>query len=326
MSISSGHASTPHPPACLGFCGLINVTRPTSHHIATSATSAEFTKCGPCSFGYRNDARSNCVPCDAPLEAYDWMYLLFVALLPLLLHMQFVRAARKYCRSRYYEIAEHLCVLLENIIACIVSVLIYPPKFSFFLNGCAKNNIREWYPACYNPVIGFSKTMRCTYEVVFPLYSITFTHHLVLVVAILIFRTTLYCSLLYKTYNGKPFYYAMVSVPLLALCHSALAGVFFYTFPWILLIGSLWAMVHHLAVEGKRPLRDMIVRLTSLPHIVFLTITMLLLSFAIVAIIAPLELPYPSYPCIALALVPLPFVFYLLTMPFTNPATAMRLL
>ncbi|NP_001360559.1 JNK1/MAPK8-associated membrane protein homolog [Caenorhabditis elegans] len=298
MSSLSGHASTIQP-SCLGFCGRTVLVGNYSEDVeatTTAAGSTSLSRCGPCSFGYRNNAMSICESCDTPLQPYDWMYLLFIALLPLLLHMQFIRIARKYCRTRYYEVSEYLCVILENVIACVIAVLIYPPRFTFFLNGCSKTDIKEWYPACYNPRIGYTKTMRCTYEVVFPLYSITFIHHLILIGSILVLRSTLYCVLLYKTYNGKPFYAAIVSVPILAVIHAVLSGVVFYTFPYILLIGSLWAMCFHLALEGKRPLKEMIVRIATSPtHLIFLSITMLMLSFGVIAIIAPLIIPETSH-------------------------------
>ncbi|CAP29295.1 Protein CBR-JAMP-1 [Caenorhabditis briggsae] len=320
MSMLSGHASTTQP-ACLGFCGRSFISTNYSEE-ATSTSS--LSQCGACSFGYRSNATSICVPCETPLQAYDWMYLLFIALLPLLLHMQFIRVARKYCRTRYYEVSEYLCVILENVIACVISVLIYPPRFSFFLNGCEKTGLKEWYPACYNPKIGYTKTMRCTYEVVFPLYSITFVHHMILMGAIFTLRSILYCAMLYKAYNAKPYYLAIVSVPLLVMIHSVLSGLIFYSFPYILLIGSLWAMCFHLALEGKRPLKEMIVRLATSPtHWVFLTITMLMLSFGVVALITPLDIQYRWS---LLCLVPVPLVFYLITIPFSNPATTMRLI
>ncbi|CAI2355425.1 unnamed protein product [Caenorhabditis sp. 36 PRJEB53466] len=314
MSLLSDHASTQQP--CLGFCGR-------SLLFNSSDGAAETTSCGPCPFGWRNTAKSICEQCGTPLEAYDWMYLLFVALLPLLLHMEFIRTARNN-RSRYFEISEHLCVVLENVIACVVSVLIYPPTFTFLLNGCVKTSWKEWYPACYNPRVGYTNTMRCTYEVVFPLYSITFAHHLVLIVAILLLRSTLYCLLLYKTYNGQPFYYAIVSVPILAAVHSVFAGFLFYSFPWIVLIGSLWAMVFNLAQEVKRPFKDMLVRMVTSPtHVVFLSIIMLLLSFSVVALITPLD---SVYRWLALCMVPVPLVFYIVTIPFSNPTMTMRLI
>ncbi|CAL2045385.1 CBN-JAMP-1 protein [Caenorhabditis brenneri] len=325
MSMLPGHASTT-PSACLGFCGRTILLSNYSEDLASASTtsfSSSLSRCGPCSFGYRNNAVSICEPCDTPLQPYDWMYLLFVAILPLLLHMQFIRAARKYCRTRYFEVSEYLCVILENVIACIIAVLVYPPRFSFLLNGCTKTDIKEWYPACYNPRIGFTKTMRCTYEVVFPLYSITFIHHLILIAATLVLRSTLYCALLYKAYNAKPFYAAIISVPILAAMHAIFSGVVFYSFPYILLIGSLWAMCFHLALEGKRPFKEMIVRLATSPtHLAFLSISMLMLSFGVVAIITPLDFPYRwSLLCV----VPVPFIFYLVTIPFTNPTTTMRL-
>ncbi|CAI5450331.1 unnamed protein product [Caenorhabditis angaria] len=295
-------------PHCLGYCGRY-----------FEANSSDFS-CRACPWGFRatSGESSPCEPCQTQLPAYDWMYLLFVALLPLLLHFQFVRHGRRFSRHRYFDIAEYVCVLLENISAALISVLIYPPRFTFLLTSCEKSTMREWYPVLHNPRIGYSKTMKCSSEIVFPLYSLPFAHHLVLISAILIFRSILYCALLYKSSNGKPFYYSLISLPILAGVHSLFAGILFYSFPWILLTSSIMILVYHLAEQGKLAICDLLARLVSSPmHLTILLITTLLLSFSLTAIIIPLNF---SYRWFCVGLVPIPLIVYIITLPFTHPA------
>ncbi|CAB3398399.1 unnamed protein product [Caenorhabditis bovis] len=298
-------------PSCLGFCGRLAVFN------ESDPNRKQWTNCAACPWGYRASKRSICEPCTSPLPVYDWMYLLFIALLPLLLHMQFIRSARKYCRTRAYEAAEHISCFMENLIAALVSLFVYPPSFSPQLYTCSKSSMREWYPTSYNPLIGYTKTMRCSYEVVFPLYSLPFLHYSVLFACIIVFRSTLYCILLHKTYNGKPFYYALLSLPLMAGIHGFFAGVLYYTFPILLLLGTIGATVYHLAHEGKRTIREMIVRVATSPtHLFLMLISMSLLAFSLIALASPNEI---SHKWVILVLVPLPSMFYLLTMPFSHP-------
>lgn len=45
-----------------------------------------YSECGACPRGFRADFRSVCVYCDGRPELYDWLYLGFMTLLPLVLH------------------------------------------------------------------------------------------------------------------------------------------------------------------------------------------------------------------------------------------------
>ncbi|CAD6197651.1 unnamed protein product [Caenorhabditis auriculariae] len=306
----SSFAAESQPAPCLGFCGR--------HHLNTSSTA--FSDCGACAWGSRTTSEKVwCEACVSPLTAYDWMYLVFMALFPFLLHLYFIRSYRKYSRSRLYEVVEHACCVLENTIACLVSLLSFPPYFSFSLFGCEKSNFREWFPHNYNPVIDYTKTLRCSYEVVYPLYSMPFLHLTVLVVSIVIFRSIVYCTLMYKALNGKPYYYSMLSIPIIAGAHAYLAGFVYYSFPYILLLWGICANVVHLAMDGKRTMREMILRIVKSPmHIFFLSLNSLLLAFAVVAIMLPFGLQYGF---LAIFVVPTPLLFYLVTIPFTHPSS-----
>ncbi|XP_048341915.1 JNK1/MAPK8-associated membrane protein [Sphaerodactylus townsendi] len=46
--------------------------------------------CGVCPRGQRTDDQKICQPCEGSPERYDWLYLGFMAMLPLILHWFFI--------------------------------------------------------------------------------------------------------------------------------------------------------------------------------------------------------------------------------------------
>lgn len=56
------------------YCGQIELS------------SNNYSECGVCPRGYRSNSNSICEFCDDHPELYDWLYLGFMTLLPLVLH------------------------------------------------------------------------------------------------------------------------------------------------------------------------------------------------------------------------------------------------
>lgn len=134
---------------------------------------------------------SVCDECTTPLELYDYSFLVFHALVPLFVNGLFVKwysarhsrssahtyVSRTDClvyffsllRSQLWLIAQLACCLLESSIAFVCSLLLVKPVGSLVVHGCRKGGIQEWYPMFHNPVINYTHTLRCTYEVVYPL-------------------------------------------------------------------------------------------------------------------------------------------------------------
>uniref|UniRef100_A0A5F9DJP0 JNK1/MAPK8 associated membrane protein n=1 Tax=Oryctolagus cuniculus TaxID=9986 RepID=A0A5F9DJP0_RABIT len=70
-------------PACLGlYCGKTLLFKNGSTEI--------YGECGVCPRGQRTDAQKLCQPCTESPELYDWLYLGFMAMLPLVLHWFFI--------------------------------------------------------------------------------------------------------------------------------------------------------------------------------------------------------------------------------------------
>ncbi|WKY09058.1 hypothetical protein Q1695_001868 [Nippostrongylus brasiliensis] len=299
------------PSLCHGFCGRYKLSNGNESEPSWSA-------CGPCNWGSGTVDRHVCSPCQSELSPYDWLYLLFMAILPLLVHCFCVHWYTPKNSSRVHELCEHLCCVLECTVASIAAVLAFPPRLSFTLWGCARSHIKEWYPELYNPIMKHVKPLRCSYEIVFPLYSLPFVYLIFLLFAVLILRSTLYVGILRRKRDAKAFYYALLSIPKIAVIHAVLAGVLYQSYPYIVMVCSLCATAIHLAAEGKMSMREIArVTYTSPMHIVMLTVNMSLLAFSLVAISAQKN---SSLGFFSLLLVPVPPLFYILTIGISHPS------
>ncbi|KAK6755156.1 hypothetical protein RB195_013875 [Necator americanus] len=301
------------PPLCQGFCGRYML--PIGND---SSSEPLWSQCGPCKWGSGAVDHRVCTPCESELSAYDWLFLIFMAILPLLVHCFCVHWHTPKKTSRVHELCEHLCCVLECIAASIATVLVFPPRLSFKLWGCARSNIKEWYPELYNPIINHVKPMRCSYEVVFPLYSLPFIYLLFLLCAILVFRSFLYLVVLKRKRDAKAYYYALLSVPKVAVIHALLAGVLYQSYPYIVMLWSLCANAIHLAAEGKVSMKEIAkIVCTSPMHIAMLTVNMSLLAFALLAISVQKDSAVSFF---SLLLVPVPPLFYILTIGISHPS------
>lgn len=63
-----------------------------------------WSECGACPRGSRTNASSICIPCEAEPKLYDWMYLGFMGLLPLIMHWFCVDLVAKRRRSIFFKI------------------------------------------------------------------------------------------------------------------------------------------------------------------------------------------------------------------------------
>lgn len=56
----------------------------------TELQDGSWSECGACPRGFRTNATSYCVECSDEPTLYDWQYLGFMVLLPLVLHWFFI--------------------------------------------------------------------------------------------------------------------------------------------------------------------------------------------------------------------------------------------
>lgn len=59
----------------------------------TELSDGQWSDCGACPRGYRTNSSSYCMPCNDEPTLYDWQYVGFMVLLPLVLHWFFIDLA-----------------------------------------------------------------------------------------------------------------------------------------------------------------------------------------------------------------------------------------
>ena len=60
--------------------------------------------------------------------------------------------------------------ILEIILAFILTLLTFPPIGKLTLNVCQVKFLSDFYPMFHNPIVNYRNKLRCSYEVVYPLY------------------------------------------------------------------------------------------------------------------------------------------------------------
>lgn len=156
-----------------------------------------WSDCGACPRGYRVDIMSDvseCVRCVNSPSRYDWEYLGFMAMLPLILHWFFIDLAAKerwfvqffsfphvpvihsvnfiyFSRFSFTkgEIVLHLSAFFEVLISAVITLLIYEPYWSLEINSCSVSRLSDWYTLFHNPTPNYEKKLYCTQEAVYPL-------------------------------------------------------------------------------------------------------------------------------------------------------------
>ncbi|VDK85276.1 unnamed protein product [Litomosoides sigmodontis] len=310
----TGVSRLPVVNSCPGFCGRQVTT--------LSSGNVTYSSCQACSWGHRSIEKFLCSSCDDLLPFYDWLYLLFIALVPLLLNSFFVQLYAVQKSTRQHLFLQHLCCLLECGLSALLSLLLMPPRGTPILYGCTKNSLRDWYPVFYNPVVNHTHTLRCTQEIVFPLYSLPFIYLAFCLVCLIIFRSILYLTVFKNSYIATdPYYAALFTLPLIALFHALFAGLLYYSFGYVALVCSLGLNALHMAIERENSMRKLYFEMVHKPHNLFILIVhMTLFGFSILTItLNRITANGTLVSLIAILLVPLPSLFYLLTVGITDP-------
>uniref|UniRef100_A0A915PLQ8 Uncharacterized protein n=1 Tax=Setaria digitata TaxID=48799 RepID=A0A915PLQ8_9BILA len=229
----------------------------------------------------------------------------------------------RYCFSaRQHLFLQHLCCLLECILSGLLSVLLMPPRGSPFLYGCTKNSLRDWYPMFYNPVVNHTHILRCTQEVVFPLYSLPFIYLAFCLLCLIIFRSVLYLTVFkHSCIATDPYYAALFTIPLIALFHALVAGLLYYSFGYVALVCSLGLNALHMALEREKSMHKLYFEMIHKPRNLFiLVVHMALFGFSILTLtLNRIAISGTFISLSAIFLVPLPSLFYILTVGITDP-------
>ncbi|KOB52326.1 JNK1/MAPK8-associated membrane protein [Operophtera brumata] len=134
----------------------------------TEFEDGSWSDCGACPRGFRTNATSYCQQCfDAP-SLYDWQYLGFMILLPMVLNWFFIDLGA-IGKGKDSLILQHLCAFIEVVTGTLTAVLVLAPTGRFDLYVCSPKDLSDWYTLLHNPQPDYKETLHCTQEAVYPL-------------------------------------------------------------------------------------------------------------------------------------------------------------
>ncbi|XP_041071276.1 JNK1/MAPK8-associated membrane protein isoform X3 [Carcharodon carcharias] len=262
--------------------------------------------CGVCPRGERTNALKICRKCEDSPELYDWLYLGFMAMLPLVLHWFFIEwYSGKKSSSALFQ---HVTALLECTVAAIVTLLVNDPIGQLKIRSCRVKMLSDWYTMLYNPSPDYINTLHCTQEAVFPLYTIIFIYYAFCLVFMMLLRPLLVKKIacgLGKSDRFKSIYAALYFFPILTVLQAVGAGLLFL---------SLVTLAVYMSASEIQTHKDLI---TKKKRLVVLFSHWMLHAYGIISIsrLDKLDQDLPL-----LALVPTPALFYLLTAKYTEPS------
>nr|CAG4641121.1 EOG090X0BGA [Eulimnadia texana] len=278
-----------------------------------------WSQCGACPAGTRTNSTDACVPCNDTPSLYSWLYLAFMVITGVLLHwvaIDYFSAERKL---GWKTLVLHLSAFLETTLAAVVALLISEPVGSLSLRSCPVEQLSDWYTPLHNPNPNYEEILHCSYEAVYPLYSIVFIHYGLLLVLLLLVRPLVNRSLRVNGKSGsRPIYAAMYFIPILAVLHAIMAGLIYYAFPSIVILLSVMSHAYHFASRKNQAWFELIsATLSSGRNLLIVLGHWLLHIFGLVALIVWTDLDLPA---VLLILVPpLPTILYVAMVRFTDP-------
>lgn len=252
--------------------------------------------------------------CTGSPDLYDWLYLGFMAMLPLVLHWFFIEwYSGKKSSSALFQ---HITALFECTVAAVVTLLLNDPVGQLYIRSCEVKMLSDWYTMLYNPSPDYVTTLHCTQEAVFPLYTIVLIYYAFCLVFMMLLRPLLVKKIacgLGKTDRFKSIYAALYFFPILTVLQAVGGGLLYYAFPYIILVLSLVTLAVYMSASEIQSFKNLVAKKKRL---VVLFSHWLLHAYGIISI-SRLDKLGQDLPL--LALVPGPALFYLLTARFTEP-------
>ncbi|KAF2881612.1 hypothetical protein ILUMI_24555 [Ignelater luminosus] len=278
-------------------------------------------ECGACPRGYRrNDSTFICELCeDSPLF-YDWLYLGFMVLLALVLHWFFIDMVVMRRSFNKDVILLHCSALIEVLLACFFTLLSMDPFGTLTIRSCRVRSLSDWYTLLHNPRPNYEKTIHCTQEAVYPLYTMVFVFFAYALILMLLIRPWI-CKQCLPRQSKMSIYAAMYFLPILALLQALIGGLLYYSFPYLIVVLSVISCAAHFAVKIDQTVLSLIITtVVDLRNVIILIGHWCLHAYGIVAIT---QLTNPTLHALLILLVPLPALFYIFTARFTDPSKFM---
>ncbi|XP_053701119.1 JNK1/MAPK8-associated membrane protein [Synchiropus splendidus] len=272
-------------------------------------------ECGVCPRGERANIQKVCERCSESPELYDWLYLGFMAMLPLVLHWFFIEwySGKKSSSA----LLQHMTALLESSLAAVVTLLMTDPVGFLTIRSCRVQMLSDWYTMLYNPSPDYVNTLHCTQEAVYPLYTIVLIYYALCLVLMMLLRPLLVKKVacgLGKSDRFKSIYAALYFFPILTVLQAVGGGLLYYAFPYIILVLSLVTLAVYMSASEIQAFKNLLVKKKRL---VVLFSHWLLHAYGIISIsrLDKLDQDLPL-----LVLVPCPALFYISTAKFTEPS------
>ncbi|CAH0383632.1 unnamed protein product [Bemisia tabaci] len=280
-------------------------------------SNGTYSSCGPCPRGFKANS-SICEPCQGSPSFYDWLYLGFMVLVPLIFHW-FCIGNKGHFRGSFSKgsLWLHFIALVEVALAAALTLFMVEPFGSFTIRSCPITNFADWYTLFYNPNPNYEIVLHCTQEAVYPLYTMVFIFYLLGIFMLLVVRPIL-VTLILDNYGKSSIYAGLYFYPFLGLLHAVYGGIIYYTFPYILIILSVISNAIHFAFKLDQSMKELVMStITDVRNFVILMCHWMLHAYGLISIT---EMTNPIYHTALLSLVPFPALFYILTSKFSDPS------
>ncbi|VVC32704.1 Protein of unknown function DUF766 [Cinara cedri] len=289
------------------------------------------SECGSCPPGTRVNSFHICQQCTDSPTSYDWMYLLFMATVPLLFQAVYIdlslssltwasQAKNDISRKKILtKIVLNISAILEVVIAATMAILAVDPRGELSIRSCHTKWLSDWYTYLFNPTPDYHEPLRCTQEAVYPLYSIIFIFYFTSIFVLLTVRPLL-CS--YFDLSGGTYlntvYAGLYFFPVAVVIHAFFGGVIYVTYPYIVIVVSVISSAIHFATEINQSTKYLILNTVCVPrNILIVGVHWICHGFGIVAIT---QLANPPVDYVLLMLIPLPTIFYIVTTRISEPS------
>lgn len=174
------HVTVPPPPGkCPGlYCGRMPTDDLLAANLTGTTTASAWSACGACPQGYRVHTglepgavgdSSICMPCLDEPAAYDWLYLGFMAVVPLILHWFSIDMAARSAQFTRAQLLLHACATVEVVLAAVLALLAFEPYGTLRFHACSVTRLSDWYTLFHNPTPNYDAKLYCTQEAVYPL-------------------------------------------------------------------------------------------------------------------------------------------------------------
>ncbi|CAH8840108.1 unnamed protein product [Trichobilharzia szidati] len=310
--------------------------------------------CTACSWGSRVPSGSSqqygfCEKCLTPLSIHGWLYLGFLAILPVLFlsltlpttgsqNQIFTKKPEKNVVAKSQEnmhglptpSVEHktcnkkawilflLCIFVHTC-SSLITVILYPPFGSLSLYHCGVEKVEDFYA----PLLA---APGCSSEVNFPLTSLPIVYYSISAFICLLTYPLLFLVAFRDCTWLKHLYYALYAYPLICIFVLVFGGILYFVFPYFLLFVSLldslyrfplvfdYSIIHPDAII--RPVCNPLILVKDIirspgQYFLFILINLLSTGYALLSFFEAFNW------CLLLAL--LPVTFYILTLPLSHP-------